>query len=158
MHKANAINIFWSAWKSIDKMQQLQICRKDPWSGKTGGGVAGGSLLLVITWLKAIDRTHNSSNMHMCTGTHRCMEAHTLKYTDSRKSGLLNSHYHDNLRTEWPSVVNCGIDFVPCESGAELCLLIWPQLSVSLFLLDVSFSPYCYTAYISVCVDVCVCV
>lgn len=116
------------------QMQQTQICREKSleWKG-TGGVAAVGDYM---------PKSHRP-NTHMYT--------HALKHTDVRKSGLLNSHYHDNTRTEWPSAVNCGIDFVPGASGAELCLLIWPQLSVSLFLLDVSFSSYCYTEYVCVC-------
>lgn len=54
---------------------------------------------------------------------------------------------------KWPSVLNCGIRFVPHESGLELCLLILPQLSACLFLLGVSFSSCCFTEYVRV--DVC---
>lgn len=59
----------------------------------------------------------------------------------------IHPHYHDNT-----DCVTLSCELWDRFSGAELCLLIWPQLSVSVFLLDVSFSTYSFTEYVCVCV------
>lgn len=62
----------------------------------------------------------------------------------------IHPHYHDNTDCVTLSV-NCGIDFQEQNSAYSSDR----SSSVSVFLLDVSFSTYSFTQYVCVCVSVC---